>query len=253
MNLSQLGFALFLLGGFGIARPGVAQRPNPASAPRIVLATFKVEPHGTLEYELTIAPCRQTACVFEVRLRNGNSVVSTLDLDWAKAYKPLTKDNADESSGVGDPLEAAKQIMAWSTGEEKDNVSTVARTVRLTPQLNGLLIDQRAGFDLLKRHHDLVVAVGGRLVPAWTDQEGTGPTWSTVVVANSAPNAPQEILAFNGFRQPSNDLPDWLSFRAYEWDPNTHELASAANGTPELHAVLAGNFKTAADAHAAQV
>jgi hypothetical protein len=219
---------------------------------RIVLSTFKVEPQGNLQYELSIAPCRDTQCAFEVRLLNGASIIAGLDLNWMKAHGPAVKVNADESSGAGDPLEAPKQIIAWSTGEEKDNVSTVARAVRLTPRLNGLLIDQRAGFDLLKRHHDLVVALGGKLVHAWTDEEGPGPTWSTVVIAGSGPNAPQQILAFTGFRQPSNDLPDRLHFRAYQWNPNANKLESAENGAPPIYAVIAGKFKSAAEARAAQ-
>jgi hypothetical protein len=224
---------------------------RPAVSRRVLLSTFKVEPQGNLKYELSIAPCRETECVFEVRLLNGPSVLASLDLDWIKAHGPAVKVNADESSGVGDPLDTSKQITAWSTGEEKDNVSTIARIIRLTPRLNGLLIDRQAGFDLLKRHHDLIVALGGKLVNAWTNEEGTGPTWSTVVVAGSDMNPPQQILAFNGFRQPSNDLPDRLRFRAYQWNADANKLDSAENAPP-LYAVIAGNFKSAAEAHATQ-
>lgn len=252
MKLARFGLVPLLTTAF-IAAFGISMRAadKPAVPQRIVLDTFKAEPQGGLQYELSIAPCREAGCAFEVRLLNGPSVLATLDLGWMKAHQPVVRDHGDESSGVGDPLEVPKKIMAWSTGEEKDNVSTIARVVRLAPRVTGLLIDQQAGFDVVKRRHVLVVAMNKKLVRAWADQEGPGPTWSTVVVADSGPNEPQEILVFDGFRQPSDDLPDKLRFGAYQWDANENKLDSAVRGTPTLYAVTAGEFKTAAEAHAA--
>lgn len=216
---------------------------------RAVLATYKVGPQGNLAYEVSIAPCREAACPFQVQLLEGGSVIATLGLDWMKAYGPAAKDYADESSGVGDPLGTTKKIIAWSTGEEKDNVSTVVRVVRLTSGLNGVLIDRVAGFDVLKRRHDLVVAVDKKLILAWSDQDGAGPTWSTVVVTD--PGEAQEILAFDGFRQPSDTLPDRLHISAYQWDAHANKLDNATSGIRPIYALIAGEFKSATEAHTA--
>ncbi|HEX4809912.1 MAG TPA: hypothetical protein VH325_13325 [Bryobacteraceae bacterium] len=219
---------------------------------RTVLSTFRVGREPNLTYDLSIAPCSAAECSFQVRLLAGTEVVTTLDLDWAKARGPVTKDTVDESSGVGDPLQAPTQIVAWSTGEEKTNVSTVARLVRLTPGLNGLLVDQRAGYDVLKRRHDLVVALGRKLVHAWTDAEGNGPTWSTVVIEDSNSDGSQRIIAFDGFRYPSNDQPDRLHYTGYHWNPKTNLIESLPDGPPPLYAVLGGTYKTLSEARAAQ-
>ena len=243
MKVLWLGLVLYPVAGLTLP---------PVASHRIVLATYNVEPQGTLRYEISIAPCGEAACPFEIRLLNGTSALSTLDLGWMKAHGPAVRDHADESSGVGDPLGTPKKITAWSTGEEKDNVSTVTRVVRLTPRLNGVLIDRVAGFDVLKRQHTLAVALNNRLVRAWTDQDGAGPTWSTVVIADSGSDQSQELLVFDGFREPSDELPDRLHFRAYQWDADANKLDSAASGTPPVYAVSAGEFKTASEAHASQ-
>lgn len=222
-----------------------------ASRSRYVLGIFKANPSGDLSYELSIAPCADNECPFQVRLLEGTKAWATVDLDWAKARGAVTKEGVDESSGVGDPLQPETQQTAWSTGEEKENVSTVARTVRLTPELQGLLVDQRAGFDHLKRHHYLFVAVDKKLTRAWNQGEGAGPTWSAVEIIDSTRNGPQRIVYFNGFRYPSDDQPDWMDLSVYGWNYAENQLQLAPERS-SVFAVLAGTYPTVARAREVQ-
>jgi len=229
-----------------------AKASDKPSRSRVILGAFKTGPTGALGYEVSVAPCADMECPFQVRLLEGTKVWATLDLDWMKAHGPVTKEKVDESSGVGDPLQPDTQQTAWSTGEEKENVSTVARSVRLAPELNGLLVDQRAGFDRLKRRHYLFVARENKLTRVWQQEEGAGPTWSTVETVNSPRDGSLRLLYFSGFRYPSNDQPDWLQLSVYRWNPAKNELQLAAPELPSVFAVIAGSYSTVAKAREAQ-
>jgi len=229
--------------------PNKAIVPSPQVRPRVVLGTYRVGRHEELAYELSIAPCDSDECIFQIRLLAGNAEVSSIDMGWAKASGKASRETAAESSGLGDPLDVEKKS-AWSTGEEEANVLTTATPVRLTSQLNGLLVGQRAGFERFKRHYDLYVAVGKKLIRAWTFQEGAGPTWSTVEVREKGGGGPQSVLLFDGFRYPSNDQPDWLYFTVYSWNSSKNELQSIS-GDPMVTALIAGPYDTVAEARAA--
>lgn len=218
---------------------------------RTVLARVKVHPGQNFIYELFVAPCGQKSCPFRVRLLQGKNRLSSVDLDWVKANGPATKEAIDESSGVGDPLQPDKGLTAWSTGDEKENVSTVARSVRLTSNLNGLLIDRRAGFDHLKRHHDLFVAVNNRLLHAWSEEEASGPGWSTVALSPARADGSQDILYFNGFRSPSDTDPDRLHFFRYRWDSAQNKVVEPETKS-EVFAVIAGTYDSVSKARQVQ-
>jgi hypothetical protein len=185
-----------------------------------------------------------------VRLLRGKTLLSSVHLDWVKANGPATKDTVDESSGAGDPLRPDTDQTAWSTGAEKESVSTVARRVRLTPELTGLLIDRRAGFDVLKRHHDLYVAVNRKLVLAWNDEDGPGPSWSTVALSGPGKDGSQDIFSFRGFRSPSSTDPDRLSLSIYHWNASQNKLVERQRS--EASAVIAGTYESAAKAREVQ-
>jgi hypothetical protein len=230
---------------------GSQTRATTTHRARTVLARVKVHPGQNFIYELSIAPCGQKSCPFRVRLLQGKNRLSSVDLDWVKANGPATKEAIDESSGVGDPLQPDKGLTAWSTGDEKENVSTVARSVRLTSNLNGLLIDRRAGFDELKRHHDVFVAVNNKLLRAWSDEEGPGPSWSTVALSPARTEGSQDILYFKGFRSPSDIDPDRLLFFKYRWDSAKNKFVEPETQS-EVFAVIAGAYDSVSKARQVQ-
>ena len=256
------GFVACLIGFTGLSEATPASTVAMVSAPqesgqalrphetRTVIASVKVSPTGDTRYELSIATCRQKECPFQVRLLQGKTALTSVNMDWVKASGIATKETVDESSGSGDPLRPETDRTAWSTGAEKENVSTVARGVRLTPDLNGLLIDRRAGFDVLKRHHDLFVAVNMKLVLAWSDADGPGPSWSTVALSAASKDGSQDIISFRGFRSPSDADPDRLNIFTYHWNPGQNKLVETR--TPEVSAVIAGTYESVSKAREAQ-
>jgi len=226
-----------------------SQAPSP-HASRTVIASVNVNPGGDTRYELSIAACRLRECPFQVRLLRGDTALTSVNMDWVKASGSATKETVDESSGAGDPLRPDADRAAWSTGAEKENVSTVARGVRLTPTLNGLLIDRRAGFDVLKRHHDLFVAVNMKLVLAWSDADGPGPSWSTVALSAARKDGSEDLISFRGFRLPSDADPDRLDIFTYRWNPAQHKLVETR--TSDVSAVIAGTYESVSKAREAQ-
>lgn len=234
------------------SHPDMGETPQESRRNRVPLGSFKVGPKSNFSYELSIAPCSDKACSFQVRLLEGTEVLATADLDGAKASGPATKERVDESSGAGDPLQPDERQAAWSTGDEKQNVTTVVRAVRLTSELNGLLVDRRAGFDELKRRHELFVAVEKKLVRAWSHAEGPGPTWSTVEIVDSTRDGFQRILYFSGFHYPSDDQPDWLDVSVYEWSPTKNEIKLAPRGLFSVFAVIVGSYPAVSKAREVQ-
>jgi hypothetical protein len=238
--------------GAGVMDPA-PQESGHAHGPhetRTVIASVNANPTGHIRYELSVAPCRQKECPFQVRLLQGKTPLTSVNMDWVKASGVAAKETVDESSGAGDPLRPDTDQTAWSTGAEKENVSTVARGVRLTPDLTGLLIDRRAGFDVLKRHHDLFVVVNRKLLLAWSDADGAGPSWSTVALSTAGKDGSQDILSFRGFHSPSDTDPDRLNLRIYHWNSGQSKLVETQ--TPEEFAVIAGTYESASKARAVQ-
>jgi hypothetical protein len=227
--------------------PGTVSNAN---VQRIVLGTYPVG-SDNLTYELSIAPCGGGECPFQVRLLERQTELNSIDLEWVKASGKPAKEKTDESSGFGDPFETQRTAIAWMTGEDQASVSTIATTVGLTKQLNGLVVIQRAGFDNFKRSYVLYVAMGKKLTRAWHFEEGSGPTWSTLELTSPRKDGSQAILLFNGFRYPSDDKPDWLYFTQYNWNGSKGEMECAA-GKHLVNVLLAGIYKTVAEARAAQ-
>lgn len=242
--------AFAAISGSAVSQSG--STPPIAPPTRSVLDTYKVSPVGNLVYQLSVPPCRAKDCDSQIRLLAGSSELSTVDLGWAKSHGPSTRQQSSESPGVGDPLAPRSTRTVWSMGEEEQNVVIAARTVRLTPRLNGLLVNQQAGFDHLKRRHDLYVAIDKKLVHAWSAQEGAGPTWSSVDVRDFARDHSQEILFFDGSHYPSDEQPDWLYFTVYHWNPSKNTLEKITTGNPSVFAVIAGMYDTVAGARVAQ-
>jgi hypothetical protein len=160
-----------------------------------------------------------------VSLLEGERTAGEYDLTWKGASRDVSLDPATRSSGAGDPLRADPTIKIWRSGTEADAVSTAARLLSLAPGLNGLLIDQRAGFEHVKREHSLYAALDGKLVRIWTASEGAGPTWSTTAIVNAGDDR-QGVVHYEAFIYPSDDQPDKLRATALVWDPVQRKMVS---------------------------
>ncbi len=220
---------------------------------RQVLESFPVNampgPNGQPIYELSLAPCQNASCPFEVRLLSGRgeaklgrakdgkaaSVLDSIALDW-----PANEAPAQPAPG------AAPRV--WSTGEEEGNVTVSARTIPLEPgkadDAQALLITQTAGFDHPKRRHVLYVASSGLLKTAWFRSEPQGPYVSRVVVAMRG--APVHLSLFFSS---SDDVADKVSAQRLEWNARQQVFAEKP-AAAALQAVVAGTYATLREARA---
>ena len=133
---------------------------------------------------------------------------------------------------------------------------TVARALTLGSGTTGLLIDQVAGFEHVKRAHFLFAVSGDRLRQAWRYEEPAGPTWSTTVIASPEPDRQVVVLlAASALAGELRDRPDEISAERIEWDPAS-QTALARPLAETVAAVRFGRFTgiaaalDAQDAHA---
>ena len=109
------------------------------------------------------------------------------------------------------------------TGEEEDYVGTAVRAVALSAGMHGLLIDQRSGFEHLKRHHELFVHYDRHLQRAWSAAERGGPAWTSTAIASTR-DGRQAVVLFEGFRAPLPDDADTLKISWLQWDDTRQAL-----------------------------
>jgi hypothetical protein len=166
----------------------------------------------------------------------------------------------DASAGAGDPLDPdalEREVSeALYTGDEAGAVITVARGLALGPGTTGLLVDQVAGFEHVKRAHFLFAVSGEKLRQVWKYEEPSGPTWSTTVIASPEPDRQVVVLlAASALATELRDRPDEFSAERVEWDSATR-TALARPIDEKIFAVRFGPFTgiaaalDAQDAHA---
>lgn len=237
---------------------GKARQSSKVGRARVLLESFPVAPSSRLRYELSVAPCVRSACSLQVRLIEGKRVYGTESLDWTAIPAQPVKTEVDATMGVGDPLQKIWEGSAWQVGEENQNVTVVARIIALTPQLNGVLVYQSAGFEHVKRSHYLFVAIGRKLTRAWTGSEGDGPTWSTAQVSDPLPDGSQGFIYFKGFLYPAEngaeDQPDSLEVASYRWNARKRVIESVPiqESSFTIVALIAGIYDTVAEAQKAR-
>jgi len=237
--------------------PGKARQSVKVGRGRVFLESFPVARSSQLRYEISLAACARSACPFQVRLIEGKQVYGTKSLDWPGIPARPVKTAIDASMGVGDPLQRKWEGSAWQVGEENQNVTVTARSIALTPQLNGVLVHQTAGFEHVKRRHYLFVAIGRKLALAWKGSEGDGPTWSKVEVSEPLPDGGQSFFFFNGFIYPAEngaeDEPDSLEVASYRWNAQKSVIESVPmrESSSSIVALIAGIYDTVAEARKA--
>ncbi len=220
-----------------------------------VWAPGGAEPH----FEISAETCPM-GCPFVVALVDGELVRSRIRLKWARAEGVPTLGPPDASAGAGDPLDPEalerEASEALYTGDEAGAVITVARGLALGSGTTGLLVDQVAGFEHVKRAHFLFVVSGEQLRQAWRYEEPAGPTWSTTVIASPEPERQVVVLlAASALAGELRDRPDEVSAERVEWDPASRTAVARPLGET-IAAVRFGRFTgiaaalDAQDAHA---
>ena len=153
------------------------------------------------------------------------------------------------ANGAGDPLATnTEDGQTYTGGVEEDSITVVIRRVRLTPELAGVLIDLRFGFEHLKRMHEIVAAAGGKLRKVWSAEEGAGPTYSTTALSGQ-PDGHDRLVYFSFFNYPDDGGADKISVTAFSYDSVTRSFQ--VENAP-LAALLAGPYRSIGEARAAR-
>jgi hypothetical protein len=182
----------------------------------LILATAPATPDGKRTYEVAIGECSGNECPMLVSLLEGEKVVDQSRTEWASTDREPRPDELEPGWGVGDLVGKPAAVTVWATGDEEKYLGTAIRVVSLADGVIGLLIDQRTGFEHIKRRHELFVVTDGKLVKAWQKGEGAGPVSSTTAIAKTDGGS-EAVVYFEGFAH-SGNRPDTMKAVTIAWD-----------------------------------
>ncbi|HYK36824.1 hypothetical protein [Alloacidobacterium sp.] len=165
-------------------------------------------------------------------------------MDMESSSASYEKDALEQGDGAGDPSYLRQDVAVWSSGDEESETTLAIFPFRLAQGLDGILIDQRYGFEHVKRRHVLLGAKNNKLIELWKGTEGAGPTYSTTAAVNIA-GGREALLFYNFFSNPVNDAPDKLRIQALAYDAATGTMAPYST---EFSVLAIGPFRTIADA-----
>lgn len=233
MNVNAAFIGVLLVSWSGLAAPQESGR-----------TVLRVPATGDQEYEVSSGPCVKRKCPIAVSLLAGGRTIDRRMLEMNSSSQTFEKRALDRWDGVGDPAHFRSTIVAWHSGDDEDETVLAVSLFRLAPGLTGILIDQRAGFENIKRRHVLFAARNNRLVELWKRSEGPGPTYSTTVPVD-VPGGRQELLFYSAFLYPENDAPDRLLIESVIYDAATGRMIPYS---ADLNGLTLGPFRTVADA-----
>jgi len=210
------------------------------------IAAYAANESNNLHYLIAVSACKNEKCPIQVNLVNQNRIVDTLDFEWSSSSQEVKFGSLGYGYGAGDLLDKTTQYPTWTVGSnEYDTVSNIMRTVKLSPNLNGLLVHQSTGFEHLHRRHSLFVAINGKLKEVWNARETNGPSWSTMLISNSGLPDSQKMIYLNGIKLSLSgveDQFDTLNITYLSWNRNNNQLDTNREKFGELYAVVAYPF-----------
>ena len=217
---------------------------------RVVLAIAPATPDNTLQYEVAIGGCMLKECPVFISLVDAGRVLDQTHTRWASTTRKPMREDITPGWGVGDAAGPPEGMRAWGTGEDEDYVGTAVRVVALSAGMYGLLIDQRSGFEHLKRHHELFVHNDRHLQRAWSAAERAGPAWTSTAIASTREGR-EAVVFFEGFRDPLPDQADTLKISWLQWDDASQALVPRPAAASIDASVIRG-FETIGAARSAQ-
>jgi hypothetical protein len=236
-----LGALVVLLVQRDVALAHTKPPSNPADDKPIVLQTF----HGeNFDFDLTMLKCTLHECPIQVQLLDAGRVVDHLALPVPAVSRRLKAEAIDQDWGA-DP-----GLTAWRSGLEGDYVATAARMLTLAPQVSGLLVSQRYGFEHVKHNHLFVVPRHGKLRVLWKAEEGEGPTWSATQILPALPGQGHDIAYLQAFLDPEEAVAERFEAVRLRWDAVSARLQATPLPDPAtpLYLLSLGAYESIAKA-----
>ena len=207
------------------------------------LALLNAGTKGT-NYEVVPGTCTHHECPIVVRLIQAGRILDSYSLETPASSRDFKPARFVRTNGAGDPLASSENAPTFTSGDEEDAVTVAIRRVRMTPSLAGVLFDLRFGFERLKRRHEILAEVNGKLRKIWSAEEGDGPTYSTTALS-PLPGGRDRLVYFSFFTYPGEDAPDKVSAESLSYDSRTGRFLP--HRAPLL-GLLAGPFSSIAEA-----
>lgn len=172
---------------------------------------------------LSVASCRQKSCQVMVQYCRGKNLRNELPLPWPASSQDVLKVDSNRWYGAGDPLSRIT-YPTWAIGDSEHDAMVVSvQTVQLSQRVFGLLVHQTAGFEHIRRHHELFLTTRGVLKSVWKQTEAQGPTWSNVVI----PPGAGELIYIEGFQTGDGSHADNVRVQYFVWQEENGRLVKS--------------------------
>ena len=173
-------------------------------------------------------------CAVVVTLKRGGS--GKQRLEWSAKAGVVVKDNANSFSVT--PVDGDHHL---TTRWEPVTVGNV----NLKAGVDGLLVTQEEQRDdRVRRRYDVFLARKGKLVHAFTGQEGRGArTWSALEPVDIDHDGGNELV-FISSTTPDEEKADRVEVQIYGWRADVGKLVARNDLQPALKGGVVGMFKT---------
>ena len=224
------------------AVPAVA----PTAAARPAVASVDAGLPNTA-FALVAGSCNGKSCAAEIELVVNGQRLDVVPLEFAASDAKLVAKADDTSFASSQSLTTyTAGVTTYTAGEEEGAVTTAIQPVRLSAQRTGLLVQQAAGFEHVKRRRDVFVVEEKKLKRIWSKQDGSGPVRSYADVVASGTNADQIVLIEGGSFAPNQA--DEVTVQRLLWDEPGQNLQVLP--VDSMAAMVVGNFANAEAARA---
>ncbi len=209
---------------------------KPGSGPRFSIAVGACTKPKVADKEVV------EDCAVVVTLKRGGA--GKARLEWSAKAGVVAKDNANSFTVT--PADGDHRLTTRWTPVTVGNVN-------LKAGVDGLLVTQEEQRDdRVRRRYDVFLARKGKLVHAFTGQEGRGArTWSALEPVDIDHDGGNELV-FISSTTPDEEQADRIEVQIYGWRADVGKLVARNDLQPALKGGVLGMFKTIAAARARQ-
>lgn len=186
-------------------------------------------------FALVAGSCIEKRCAAEIELVVNGQRLDAVPLEFAASDVKLVAKADDTSFASNQPL------TTYTAGDEEGAVTTAMQPIRLSAERSGLLVQQAAGFEHVKRRRDVFIVEEKKLRRIWSKQDGSGPVRSYADVVALGANG-DEIVLIEGASNAPNQA-DEVAVQRLVWDESAKTLQVLPVAL--MAAMIVGNFANA--------